>query len=360
MYSLLSPKLKTLKFVKRYLALIIVGLGLLSISLILIYRRVNPNESDNYLSADTLIAEKVNPSPSPEPSKTASANKKTKSPTASKTSSEVLNSSESSGISNNSGGSTTDEPGSGSNPSDESTPTAPEALPPNEIPSAFVAFYSDNQSDTDEEDLRHQNIVNRIMNSGTSTVFHAGDLMEDGTQDSLDRFNTIAGTMLTSKVFYGALGNNDRVLGDVSTPSSLYLANFNYPGNERWYSVNIGNLHMVVLDSAFASGSAEQLSWLQNDLQSAESQNRITGVMFHHPSFSTIIQPYLNDNKVDFVVNGHTHTYAKTSSGGIYYFTLPGGASLGYATVSVYLNQAEVIIYNQNGGVIDSQAVANR
>lgn len=256
-------------------------------------------------------------------------------------------------------GSTTDEPGSGANPSDGETPSEPPS-PPEESPSAFVAFYSDNQSDTDEEDARHQAVVNRIVSSGANPIFHAGDLMEDGTQNSLDRFNAVAGSMASSRSFYGALGNNDRKIGDASTPSPLYLANFSFPGNERWYSVNIGNLHMVVLDSAFASGSAEQLAWLESDLQSSASRDRITGVIFHHPTFASNIQPYLNNNAVDFVIDGHTHTYAKSSSNGVYYFTLPGGASLGHALARIYSNQISLTFYNNNGGVIDTQAVANR
>jgi predicted phosphodiesterase len=229
-----------------------------------------------------------------------------------------------------------------------------------ETASAYVAYYADSQSDTDEEDARHQKIVDKILASSANPIFHGGDLMEDGTQNSLDRFNNIAGGMVSSRYFYSALGNNDRVVGDPTTPSPLFLNNFSFPNNERWYSVNTGNLHMVVLDSAFCSSCSSQLSWLASDLQSSDSQSRITGVIFHHPTFASTIDSYLVDNGVDFVIDGHTHTYAKTSSNGIYYFTLPGGGSLGYALASIYSDRAQLTVYNENGATIDSQSFNER
>lgn len=152
------------------------------------------------------------------------------------------------------------------------TPTTPAPTPPApETPSAVVAFYADTQSDTDAEDANHQRVVNYILNSGANPVFHAGDVMEDGTQASLDRFNSVTKTLRSSRTFYAALGNNDRKVGDSTTPSDLFLSNFSFPNNERWYSVNYGNFHLVILDSAFAAGNQTQLSWLSADLQSANS-----------------------------------------------------------------------------------------
>jgi len=242
----------------------------------------------------------------------------------------------------------------GSSTDNDSTPAAEESV------SAFVAFYSDNQSDTDGEDAVHLSVVNKILETGANPIIHAGDLMEDGTADSLSRFNNIAGTLLATRTFYGALGNNDRNGGDASTPSPLYLANFVFPNNEQWYSVNSGNLHIVILDSAFSSTSPSQLSWLAGDLQSAASQSRITVVVYHHPTFSSSIASYLQNYGVDFVVAGHVHAYSKTTSNGISYFTLPGGASLGFATATVYSTYVQMRTYNTSGNLIESVKIINR
>jgi predicted phosphodiesterase len=226
--------------------------------------------------------------------------------------------------------------------------------PTPEVPSAIVAFYADSQSDTDQEDVYHQNTVNHILSSGANPVFHAGDLMEDGTQDSLNRFNNVTATLRSSRNFYAALGNNDRKIGDSSTPSQLWLDNFVFPNNEKWYSVNYGNLHVVVLDSAFSSGSPSQLGWLASDLQSSASQSRITCVMFHHPTFSDTISSYLINNGVDFVITGHYHSYQHSIANGINYFVLSGQTSLGYMVAKIYSDKVHITVYNNGNGVVDS------
>lgn len=238
---------------------------------------------------------------------------------------------------------------------DETPVPEPEDIPiVPESPSAIVAFYGDNQSDTDDEDINHQRVVTYILNSGANPVFNVGDIMEDGTQASLNRFNTVTSTLRASRTFYSALGNNDRMVGDSTTPSQLFLDNFTFPNNERWYSINYGNLHMVVLDSAFASGNQTQLNWLANDLQSANSQNRITGVMYHHPSFGSTISSYLVNYGVDFVVSGHLHSYNHSVSNGIHYYVLSGQPNIGYLKVKIYEEKGEITSYNSGNGVIET------
>jgi len=247
---------------------------------------------------------------------------------------------------------TTSNPG----PAPDETPISePEDIPVvPESPSAIVAFYGDNQSDTDDEDINHQRVVTYILNSGANPVFNVGDIMEDGTQASLNRFNTVTSNLRASRTFYSALGNNDRMVGDSTTPSQLFLDNFTFPNNERWYSINYGNLHMVVLDSAFASGNQIQLNWLANDLQSANSQNRITGVMYHHPTFGSTISSYLVSYGVDFVVSGHLHSYNHSVSNGVHYYVLSGQPNIGYLKVKIYEERGEITSYNSGNGVIET------
>lgn len=255
-------------------------------------------------------------------------------------------------------GATTNSDGvTASSDSTSDSDTAPEDAKPtsddSETPT-FVAFYADNQSDSDADDIRHQNVVNRILATSANPVIHAGDIMEDGTLDSWNRFLNIASPLLSARTFYAALGNNDRVVGDSGTPSSYFLDYFNFPNNERWYSVNSGNMHLVILDSAFDWDSADQLSWLESDLQSEASQSRITVVVYHHPTFTSVVDTRLINYGVDFVICGHIHAYSKNISNGIYFFTLPGGTSIGHATASIYSDHVIFKAYDQNGSLIES------
>ena len=246
------------------------------------------------------------------------------------------------------------------NPQQNDTPDDNQPADNEPDTSSLVAFYADNQSDSDADDLRHQNVVNRILATSANPVIHAGDIMEDGTLDSWNRFLNIAGPLLSTRTFYAALGNNDRVVGDSATPSPYFLNYFNFPNNERWYSVNSGNLHIVVLDSAFSWGSAEQLSWLASDLQSADSQSRITVVVYHHPTFASVIDSQLINYGVDFVVSGHIHAYSKNYSNGVYFFTLPGGTSIGHALATINENSATITFYNSDGSAIETTTIDER
>lgn len=249
-----------------------------------------------------------------------------------------------------------------SSPDDQPTPTptppvSTSAVTPTPETPTVVAFYADSQSDTDEDDVNHQRVVNYILGTYAYTVFHAGDLLEDGTTDSLNRFNNVTSTLRVARNFYSAPGNNER-------NSSVYFNNFSYPGNEHWFSVNVGNLHMVILDDTSYSSTAvgsEQYNWLTADLQSAESQGKITGVIFHYPIYGAgdLAALFVN-NGVDFVVSGHVHSYQKLLVNGIYYFTLSGQPSIGYMTAYVYSNRAEIYAYDASNAGIDSASFNNR
>jgi len=232
--------------------------------------------------------------------------------------------------------------------------------PASESLSATVAFYGDSQTDNDPEQNNHLQVANYILATSANPVFHAGDLMEDGTEASLNYFNSATATLRASRTFYSALGNNDRDPANPTSPSPLYLANFSYPNNEQWYSVNAGNLHVIVLDSAFSSASPTQLGWLQTDLQSAASQSRITGVLYHHPAFSSSISSYLIDNGADFVVAGHNHAYAHSTSSGIHYFVTSGQTSIGYFLLRVYSSYAILSAYNSGNGLVETITISNR
>ena len=269
--------------------------------------------------------------------------------------------------SSGSSGASTPEGNGSSASSTDSAPTS-NTNSSSEVPeslSATVAFYADSQTDENlaGENANHQRVVDYIMATNANTVFHAGDLLEDGTLASWNYFNGVTTNLRATKSFYAAQGNNERNSVD------YYFNKFEFPGNERWYSVNVGNLHMVILDSAYSSGSAEQLSWLQSDLQSAASQSRITGVMFHHPihpndaavpAMRASYAPVFRDNNVDFVVSGHNHSYYHNTVDGIHYFVTTGQQSIGYFLTKVYSSYATLYAYNSNNDLAETINISNR
>lgn len=256
---------------------------------------------------------------------------------------------------------------SGSSSSGSTGSSGSDTTPPDESPSAFVSFYADNQTDTAEEQENHIRVANYILGTGANPVFHAGDLMEDGTESSWNYFLSATATLRSTRTFYAAFGNNDRLDNSHPNDPSPFWAFFGFPNDGKWYSVNYGNLHLVILDSAFSSGSSSQYNWLVSDLQSAASQSRITGVMFHHPIYPgdekgmrSSYAPIFRDMGVDFVVSGHNHSYYHNTVDGVNYFVCTGQPSIGYFLMRVYSNSATLTAYNSSNGVIETVSFSER
>ena len=129
--------------------------------------------------------------------------------------------------------------------------------------------------------------------------------------------------------FFPALGNHD-----ISDGTGLpgYLAFYTLPGagttslrpsgNERYYDVVLGPVHVFFLDSdpSEASGitsSSTQATWLRNGLAASPSPWNV--VVFHHAAFSSssghgsnaTLQWPFEAWGADLVLNGHDHTYER-------------------------------------------------
>ena len=111
-------------------------------------------------------------------------------------------------------------------------------------------------------------------------------------------------------------------LGNHEENATNYYGQFALPGNEQWYSLDIGEtVHIVVLNSE-ANPSEEQLQWLENDLKTHENYTW-KFAMFHRPPFSSSKHgcwtegrqywcPLFDKYHVDIVFSGHDHNYERT------------------------------------------------
>jgi 3',5'-cyclic AMP phosphodiesterase CpdA len=97
------------------------------------------------------------------------------------------------------------------------------------------------------------------------------------------------------------------------------------PDGETWYSRDIGDWHVVVLDAncpeiqGGCGPGSPQLQWLRQDLR--QSDARCTLAMWHQPRFSSgehgndpSVAPFWNvlyDAGADLILNGHDHDYER-------------------------------------------------
>lgn len=118
-----------------------------------------------------------------------------------------------------------------------------------------------------------------------------------------------------------------------------YLDYFTLPGNERYYDVDLGLVHLFAVDSDSAepdgnTDDSAQGAWLQQQLAASTSCYDV--VYFHHAAYSsaehgsnlTLRWPY-EAWGADVVMAGHDHSYERLAVGGIPYFVNGlGGAGL--------------------------------
>jgi len=141
--------------------------------------------------------------------------------------------------------------------------------------------------------------------------------------------------------FWPSPGNHDWF-----TPGlQPYIDYFTLPGNERYYDVARGLVHLYSLDSDFnepdgTSVGSTQAAWLQRSLASSTACFDV--VYFHHPPYSSgphgstfEMQWPFEAWGADAVMAGHDHLYERFEVGQIPYFTVGlGGASI-YEPVTV-------------------------
>jgi tartrate-resistant acid phosphatase type 5 len=142
----------------------------------------------------------------------------------------------------------------------------------------------------------------------------------------------------TSNRFFPSLGNHDWYTG----AARPYLDYFQLPGNERYYEVVKGDVHLFAIDSDIAyepdgaTPTSIQGAWLRTRL--AASTARWQVVYMHHPPYSSAMHgssahmqwPY-KEWGADVVFAGHDHSYERIQVDGVLYIVIGLGGRTRYA-----------------------------
>ncbi len=187
-----------------------------------------------------------------------------------------------------------------------------------------IVIYGDSRTGLDV----HRQIVAAIYNLRPETIFNVGDLVEDGNvPEQWQAFNEIAKPLIANFNYFVAAGNHEN-------ESKLYYDNFAFPGNEKWYSLNLQKIHWTVINTNIdIMPGSEQYRWLEADLAEKRDNIGFTAVIMHEPILSSgkhakDEEPYraslaalFEKYGVDMVFAGHDHDYERSFNNGIYYFT---------------------------------------
>jgi hypothetical protein len=125
--------------------------------------------------------------------------------------------------------------------------------------------------------------------------------------------------------FWPTLGNHDWDPGDC-TPYTDY---FTLPNNERYYTVQVGNIALFIVDSESPepdgiSSTSTQANWIKSQMLASTAPWKL--VLFHEPYYSS--GPATNSNMnwpfaswgATAVITGHDHQYERLSENGLTYF----------------------------------------
>jgi acid phosphatase type 7 len=195
-------------------------------------------------------------------------------------------------------------------------------------PVRFVAWGDSGSGNADQRALTRQ-----IGSVPFDFMIHTGDVAyPSGDRASFERtFFQVYAPLLRHFVDYPVAGNHEYKT-DGAAP---FREVFDLPGNERWYSFDWGDVHMVAVDTE-QLGRA-QAEWLAGDL--AATRQPWTILFLHRPPFSNgkhgsdlptrdFLVPILKKHPVDLVLAGHEHNYERTRPiEGITYVVTGGGGN---------------------------------
>jgi len=151
-------------------------------------------------------------------------------------------------------------------------------------------------------------------------VLHVGDATSTGSARELQELKDLHVRLGLKVPVYIVPGNHDIIADEAATA-------WKNSEGERWRSVDIGNLHLVLLDNAARKVGfpKEELDWLEQDLQ-GRPEGATTILAYHRP-FAYPLANILGDDEtsasrktnerflailtaqpVDYIFTGHIHT----------------------------------------------------
>src|SRR5207249_11602712 len=196
-------------------------------------------------------------------------------------------------------------------------------------------------------------VRDRMLATPADVIVHTGDMIypAGAAVDFDPAFFTPYADLIRQLVLWPCLGNHDFAAAAGQPWRDAFHTPANNPaGSENYYSFDVGNAHIVVLNSneRTVPGSL-QYTFLDHDLASTSARWKL--VFFHHTIYSSgtthgsnlVIRanlvPLFDAHAVDMVLMGHEHNYERTlplranqvvapGAGTVYVTTGGGGKNL--------------------------------
>ena len=209
-------------------------------------------------------------------------------------------------------------------PTSPSSPDASPSIAPSAEPTPDPILIGAGDIATCDENFDEQTA--RLVARNEGIVFTLGDNAYDqGTPAEYRECYDPSWGRVKERTQFPVPGNHEYQTGNAAGYRG-YFGKRATPDGETWYSRDVGEWHVIVLDancSEIAGGcgaGSPQLRWLRRDL--AASDARCTLAMWHQPRFSSgeehgndpAVAPFwdaLYEADADLVLNGHDHNYER-------------------------------------------------
>jgi predicted phosphodiesterase len=203
-------------------------------------------------------------------------------------------------------------------------------------PFAFVVY-----GDTRSNDEAHAAVVTAIQKEAFELLVNTGDFVVAGGERPLWRqFFAIEKDLLRDHCVFACIGNHELAEDQAASNYLAYLG-----PNETGSTVAYGSFRWAgarfFLLNAFQEWGEGELSWLQRELDKADSEPNLAWriVVVHHSPWSSgrhgndakmleaRVPELLVRHKVDLLLAGHDHIYERGESKGLKYVISGGGGA---------------------------------
>jgi hypothetical protein len=168
--------------------------------------------------------------------------------------------------------------------------------------------------DTRTNPKTHAAVAANFKRYSPDFILHTGDLVTNGRR--YDQWGREFFGPLTDVIdeipILPAIGNHEE-------DGLHYLHFLHLPGKERWYSYDVGPVHMLSLDYRYEKETEDQFKFARQDLLTSKAPWKV--VFLHYPVFNigghvtgwghAAYLPLFHEAKVDLVVAGHSHIYER-------------------------------------------------
>jgi hypothetical protein len=217
--------------------------------------------------------------------------------------------------------------------------------------------FTDPSNTTDTNPRARKWLVDQIAKEKPDALFVSGDLPFRGAlKADWDVYRSETAPWTDAKLrVYPTIGNHELVPTQQGGLPN-YFAEFPWLERRRWYSVQIGSVYLIALDSnggdaghAFNPGAPQRV-WLETQLAHLPPEVNFVFFMTHMPLINDIqseviadlpeateleLRRYLESEAPKahakfIVVSGHVHNYERFEHGGISYIVSGGGGAKPY------------------------------